>query len=156
MLVARVVHDQVEDHPKAGGVGGLHQVVEVRLRAEPWIDRGVVADVVADVLAGRRVDGRQPDGIHAQPVRAQVAEVLDDPAQVTGPVAIGVREAARVDLVDDAATPPVVAERGPAGPGIRASSGSPIQPVAQSVGSLGQLRLLTPRPIDDRQPAPST
>jgi hypothetical protein len=52
MLVAGVVHHQVHDHPEPKAMGLVHQAVEVRLRAEPRVDGGVVADVVADIPTG--------------------------------------------------------------------------------------------------------
>ena len=36
-----------------------------------------------------------------------MVQVRDDPREITDPVAIGVRERARVDLVDDARLPPL-------------------------------------------------
>ena len=49
MLVAGVVHDQVEDHPDATPVGLVDEPVEVGVAPEERVDRRVVADVVADV-----------------------------------------------------------------------------------------------------------
>ena len=43
--------------------------------------------------------------------------MLDDPAQVADPVAVGVGEAPRVDLVDDGVTPPWVSRSEPVGAG---------------------------------------
>ena len=91
------------------------QPIEVVEGAEQRIDGVVVGHVVADVEAGRRVDRRQPDGVDAErplgPV-VDVVELVDQAGQVTDAVVVGVRERARVDLVDDAALPPVVTERG--------------------------------------------
>ncbi len=84
------------------------EAIEVGLRAVLRIDRGVIAHVVADVPAGRRIDRRQPDRVDAEAL--EVVEVGDDPRQVADPVAVAVGEAARVDLVHHAAPPPVVAE----------------------------------------------
>ena len=41
-----------------------------------------------------------------------MVEVRDDAREVTDPVAVGVRERARVDLVDDARLPPLERRRG--------------------------------------------
>ena len=79
--------------------------VEVVHRAEQRIDRRVVRDVVAEVEARRGVDRREPDRV--DPERLEVVEMGRDPGQVADPVAVAVGEAARVDLVDDAAPPPV-------------------------------------------------
>ena len=64
----------------------------------------MVGDVVAEVEARRGVDGREPDGVDAQALWSEVVEVVDDPGQVAHPVARRIGEAARVDLVDDAAS----------------------------------------------------
>ena len=79
MLVARVVHHEVEDDPHPALVRLGDEPFEVGLRAEDRIDRGVVADVVTDVEAGRRVDRRQPDRVDPETVRPQVVEPIDDP-----------------------------------------------------------------------------
>ena len=112
MRVARVVHHQVEHDPDATSMRFVDEPVEVGLRTEQRIHALVVADVVAEVQARRRVDRRQPDGIDPEAVRAKMIEVLDDPGQVADAVAIRVRKAARVDLIDDPTLPPVVAEAG--------------------------------------------
>ena len=104
VLVGRVVDDQVQDQPHPALVDGGEQPVEVRERAERRVDVLVVGDVVAGVVLRRRVDRREPDDVDAQ--RRQVIEPRLDPAQVADPVAVGVGEAARVDLVDDGGLPP--------------------------------------------------
>ena len=78
-------------------------------RPEQRIDAGVVGDVVAEVGHRRGEEGRQPDRVHAERALAAVVQVVeagDDPRQVADAVAVGVLEAARVDLVDDGAPPP--------------------------------------------------
>ena len=112
MLVAGVVEDQVEDDPDPSPVRLGDEPIEVRLGPEQRIDRPVVADVIAEVESGRRVDRRQPEGVDAETGPAQVVEVVDDTRQVADAVAVAVGKAARVDLVDDATLPPVVAEAG--------------------------------------------
>jgi hypothetical protein len=64
----------------------------------------VVADVVAVVVLGARVDRREPDDVDTQ--RLEVVEVVDDPAQVAHAVAVGVGEAAWIDLVHHRGLPP--------------------------------------------------
>ena len=61
------------------------------------------------------MDRRQPDRVDAERRRRPVVEVVelrDQAGQVAHAVAVRVGEAARVDLVDDAALPPVVTEGG--------------------------------------------
>jgi hypothetical protein len=71
----------------------------------------VVRHVVAEVVARRGVDGREPDGIDAQRSGRAVVQVIEasrDPCQVTDAVTVGIGEAPWVDLVDNAPSPPVV------------------------------------------------
>ena len=86
-----------------------------------------------------------------RPVRAEVVEVLDDAGQVADAVAVRVREAPRVDLVDDAALPPVVPEAGRPDDGcdVRRRSPSASRSLAQAGDLLGQLGLARPRALDD-------
>ncbi len=78
--------------------------VEIGQRAEERVDIAVVGDVVAEVGHRRWVEGRDPEGIDAEP--AQVVKSFGDAAQVAGAVAVAVLEASWVDLINDAALPP--------------------------------------------------
>src|SRR5438270_10033767 len=69
------------------------------------MDRGIVADVIAEVRHGRGIEGREPDGINAQRVR-QVVHPADDPGQVADAIARAVLKAAGIDLVDHPPLPP--------------------------------------------------
>jgi hypothetical protein len=107
--VRRVVQDQVEDHADTAAAGRLDEQLEVLHRPERRVDGAVVGDVVADVAAGRDVDRREPEALDAQrPVRAvvEVVEPLDDPPQIADAVAVGVAEAAWIDVVDRPRPPP--------------------------------------------------
>ncbi len=104
VLIGGVVGDDVHDHPQAEGVGVGEQAVHVGERAEARIDVPVVGDVVAGICLGRRVARVQPDGVDAQ--AAEVGEARADPGQIAEPVAVGVGEAAYIDLVDHGFPPP--------------------------------------------------
>ncbi len=105
VAVRGVVGHQVDDHLQAQPVGlGGHRV-EVVQRAQPRVDVAVVVDVVAAVGEFGGVEGAQPQGIDAE--RGQVGQALGDAPQVSEPVAVGVGEAAGIDLVDDGLPPPV-------------------------------------------------
>jgi hypothetical protein len=76
----------------------------------------VVADVVAHVVVGGFVDGREPD--HVDTENLEVVPLLDDPAPVADAVAVAVLEAAGVALVGDAVFPPLLHGHCPSsGPG---------------------------------------
>ena len=83
-------------------MGGLDEVADVVDRAVVGVDREEVRDVVAAVAQRRLVERQQPDAVDAQPL--QVVELLGQPAEVAGAVAVGVEEAADVDLVEDRAS----------------------------------------------------
>ncbi len=100
-----VVRHDVDDDLDPGGMQPRGHLVEVRERAQARVDIAVVVDVVAAVDQGRGVKRAQPDRI--DPQRGQVRDARDDPPQVADPVPVGVGEAARIDLVDDGAAPPV-------------------------------------------------
>jgi len=99
-----VVHDEVGDDAHAALVRGVDQLDEVAEVAELREDLQEVADVVATVAKWRLVDRQQPDAVDAKPV--QVVELLGQAADVTGPVAVGVVEAANQDFVEDGALVP--------------------------------------------------
>ncbi len=138
VLVARVVHDQVDDHAHTSRVGLLDEGVEVREGAVLRRDRGVVGDVVAAVAHGRRVERRQPQAVHAEPL--QVLESVREAPQVPGALAGRVGEAAEHDLVEHGRAVPV---------GVRAQSGSVL--LGQDAGGRGARRQSAPRvrPADD-------
>ena len=69
-------------------------------RAELGHDGVIVADVVAVIVVGRRVDRGQPDHIDAQIF--QVIEFFNNPAQVANAVAVAVVKTAGIDPIDDA------------------------------------------------------
>ena len=106
MGAGAVVRHQVDDDPDLVRGGVLDQAVEVRHGPEQRIHRAVVADVVTAVGQRRRVEGGQPDGVHAEV--GQVPQPGPQPRQVTHAVAVRVGEAARVHLVDDRVLPPHV------------------------------------------------
>ena len=80
------------------------QLVEVLERAERRVHGGEVGDVVAPVLVRRGHRRIEPDAVDPQPF--EVVEVRDHAAQIADPVAVGVRERARIDLVQHAVAPP--------------------------------------------------
>ena len=68
------------------------------------VDVRVVGDVVAEVGQRRRVDGREPERVHAQP--REVVEPLPDARAGPRRRRRRVLERARIDLVDDPVLPP--------------------------------------------------
>jgi hypothetical protein len=66
MLVGGVVGHQVEDQLQAARVCVGEQGVEIGQRAKERVMLHVVGYVVAKVVHGRRVDGREPDRVDVQ------------------------------------------------------------------------------------------
>src|SRR6202022_4530914 len=73
-------------------------------RAKNRLDVLVVADVVSVVVLWRTVEKGDPDHVPAQV--GQVIQLADDAAEIADAVAVRVREAARIDLVDHRPLPP--------------------------------------------------
>ena len=94
----------VDHHLQPQPVRLVQQAVEILQRAEQRIDLAVIGDVVAEIRHRRLEERRHPDRVHAK--LGHVVEPLDDAGQISHPVPVGVEKAARVDLVDDGATPP--------------------------------------------------
>ena len=115
VAVAGVVGDEVEQHAHAAPARLGDQRVEVLERAEVGVHGREVGDVVAPVVVGRRHRRVEPDAVDPEPL--EVVEPVDDPAQVADPVAVRVRERARIDLVQDAVAPPRRSECAPPGHG---------------------------------------
>ena len=83
---------------------GVDQLLDVVDGPVVGVDLGEVGDVVAAVAQRRLVERQQPDAVDPEPL--QVVELLGQPAEVARAVAVGVEEAADVDLVEDRALEP--------------------------------------------------
>ena len=105
MLVGGVRDDRIDHHAQAEPMRLVDQRVEIGQRAEHRIDVAIVGDVVAEILHRRLEEGRDPDRVGAE--RRRCAAAADDALEVADAVAVGVLEAARIDLVDHRAAPPV-------------------------------------------------
>ena len=106
VFIGGMVDDQVHDEAHAAFVDVREQAVEVRERPKHRVDVVVVGDVVAVVGLRGGVDRREPQDVHAEPLH--VVQLLSDAFEVPEPVAVGILEGARIDLVDDRALPPLV------------------------------------------------
>jgi hypothetical protein len=82
-----------------------HHRIEVGERSEGSIDPEVVTDVIAEIEHRRSEERRQPDTVDAE--TGNVVEPLQHARKVADAVAIAVLEAARVDLVQGGAAPPL-------------------------------------------------
>ena len=104
MFVGGVVDDQVHDDLQAEPVRCVQHAVEILHGSEFCHDITVVRDIVAIVIVGGTVDGREPD--HIDPELCQIRKAGGDSVQITDSVPVAVGEAARIDLIDDGLFPP--------------------------------------------------
>ena len=98
MLVAGVVHDEVDDDAHAALVGGVEERLEVLGRSQARLNAGVIRDVVPAVAQGRGEEGREPQTIDAEPL--EVVELVDQAPEVSGAVAVAVFERPDQDFVE--------------------------------------------------------
>jgi hypothetical protein len=77
MSVGTVVRNIIQDNLKIPCVGRRHQSIEVGERTEKGVNIEEIRHIITEVGHGRRVNGRQPKRIDAQPL--QVVEPLNDP-----------------------------------------------------------------------------
>ena len=81
------------------------QRIEIRHRAELRVDVAVIADIISEILHGRAEERRNPHRIGAK--RGDMVKPLGNAPQVARAIARRVLIAARVDLIDDPALPPI-------------------------------------------------
>ena len=104
MLVGCVVHDHVEDQVQTARMRFFHQLIEVGQGAIAWVNITIITHVITKILVGAGIDGRKPEGVYTQ--IGQVIQSGDNPRQITQSICVAVREAAGIDLVNNAITPP--------------------------------------------------
>ena len=109
VLVGGVVGHKVEQHLHVAGVCAVQQLREVIDRAEDGFNAGVVGHVVAEIVHGRGVDGREPEGVDVNAL--EVIEALDNALQIADAIAGAILKRARVDLVNDGLLPPAQCAR---------------------------------------------
>ena len=105
MAVRRVVGDDIGHQLDAGGMQCCCHLIEIFKRPQFWVHIAVIIDVVSTVRKRRRVERAQPNGV--DPQFLQVRNLGSDALEVTDAVAIGIGEAAGVDLVHSCLAPPV-------------------------------------------------
>ena len=104
VLVGQMVRDEVQQQAQAQLMRFADQGLGLGHRAEARIDGAEVRYVVAAVTHRRAVPRVDPDRVNAE--LREIGQARAEAGDVADPVAVGVREAADVDLVDDSAAPP--------------------------------------------------
>ena len=105
-LIGGVVDDEVHEDLHAALVGVVQKLFEKLQVTVLRVDVIVVGNVVPVVRLGRRVDGREPDGV--APEALDVVEFFHDAPEVADAVAVAVLEGAAPDLIDDEVLVPAV------------------------------------------------
>src|SRR4051794_22165157 len=106
MLVRGVIGHEIQNDLQGARVRRRDKPVEIRQRAEHWIDVRIVRHVVAEVRHRRGIDRRNPDCVNAE--LDKIVEPRPGAFQVADAVAVRVLERTRIDLIDNAALPPTV------------------------------------------------
>ncbi len=122
MLVGGVVHDEVDDHPHPAVMGGADHLHEVAVIAQPRVDPVEVADVVAVVAIGRRVERHQPQARDAE--IGQVVDASGETREVADAVVVAVHVGLDIQAVDDRRLPPQVAGVGDLHSALRSAGSS--------------------------------
>ncbi len=94
-----MVEDHVEHDVNAAFSGLIAEALEIGHAAVGGVNSAVISDIVAVVALRRRVDGVEPEVVHAESV--QVVEFADDAGQVADAVAVRVAVGFGIDLVND-------------------------------------------------------
>ena len=110
MLVGGVVDDEIDDHADAALLAAMGEFDEVAERAIARVDAVIVGDVIAIVLAGRRLERHQPDRGDAEPV--QIIQPPQQSFEIADAVAIGIHVGADGQAIDHAILVPEVVDHG--------------------------------------------
>ncbi len=114
MLRGGVVEHQVNNDADAPRVRRFHQRPEILQRAVFGVHVVVIHHVIA-VIAGRRIDGHEPDAGDAEVVGGmgiaivEVVELLNETLKVADTIAIAIIKTADENLVEDGIVPPGIA-----------------------------------------------
>jgi len=99
VLVRRMIDDQFRDHPQAAAMGLFDELTEVRHLAHRGMNVVVVGDIVAVIPPGGRVEGHEPECVHAQLL--QIVELRDQAREIANAIPVAVEKCLDVQLVDD-------------------------------------------------------
>ncbi len=109
VLIGRVIGHKIENEVHLALVHLLDKQIKVLAVAVDRIDVNKRGDIVAAVLAARRIERREPERARAQTLH--VVELLRHALQIAHAVAVRVKERLDVDLVDDVGLPPLESGR---------------------------------------------
>ena len=104
VLVGRVVDNEVHHDFDPARMRLCQHPVKILHGAELVHDILVIADIVAVVVVGRLVDGGEPDNVNAKLL--QIVQFGRDSVKITDSIAVTVRVAAGIDLINNTFFPP--------------------------------------------------
>jgi hypothetical protein len=99
VLIGRVVHHELDEHPDVAPMGSVDERLEVVERAVAGVDRAVVGDVVPVVLQRGGKERQEPDA--RDPQALQIVQLLGEAVEVADAVVRAVEERLDVRLIDD-------------------------------------------------------
>ena len=104
MLGGGMAPDLIDQHLQPERMRARQQNIEIRQRAEAWIDAAVIADVIAEIAHRTGEERTDPEPVDTEV--GDVVQALGESTQVADAIAVAVGKAARVDLIQHRASPP--------------------------------------------------
>ncbi len=105
MFVGRVIDNQIEQDADAPAPSLGNQQIEIGKRSEFRRDIAIVRNVVTVVIHRRFEDRGEPYDVDAE--RRDIIQFRDNARNIADAVTVQIAEAARIDLVDGRAMPPL-------------------------------------------------
>ena len=99
VLVGGVIDDKIHQNANAALFCFGKQLVKVLHRAKFGLNGGVIGNVVAVIIVGTDINGREPNHIDAK--LGKMIEFLNNAANIPHPIAGGILEGSRINLIND-------------------------------------------------------
>src|SRR2546429_7665582 len=96
MLIGGMIWHKVQDEFEVALVGLVQQAIQVLQGPEERMNSRVITNIIAKIGHRRRIDGREPDRVNAEP--AKVIQLADDPREIAYSISIAVEKTAGVEL----------------------------------------------------------
>ena len=108
MLVGSVIDNEVDDYADAALLAAMGELDKIAERAVARIDAVVIGDVVAVILARRRLKRHQPDRADAKTV--QIVKPAQQSLEIADAVSIGIHIGADGKTIEDAILVPEIVD----------------------------------------------
>ena len=90
-----VGHD-IDDNAYSPVVRARNEIGELPQRPEPWIYATIVSDIIPTIRKWRGIERREPQCVHTEVM--QVVQSINDAAEITFPVTVGIIERPGIHL----------------------------------------------------------